>query len=146
MSSFFQSMSISSSALTAQRLRMNILSSNLANVNTTRTDEGGPYKRKDAVFSAVPVSNDQSNLIDEDLGTPLRKVQVVEIHSDQKDPRRVFDPSNPDADKDGYVLMPNIEVMTEMVNMILATRTYEANATALNAAKSMAQKALEIGV
>ncbi len=146
--SFFKSMEVSSSGLAAQRLRMNLLSSNLANANTTRGDDGGPYRRRDAVFSAVPTGN----LFEDYLtggkgsdGTQLRKVQVVDIHQDTKEPRRMFDPSHPDADNQGFVSMPNIQVMTEMVNMIAATRAYEANATALNEAKQMAVKSLEIG-
>lgn len=143
--SFFKSMDISSSALAAQRVRMNLLSTNLANAQTTRTEEGGPYKRKDAVFSAVPMSNNFEDLLDENHQTNLQKVKVTDVHVDQSAPRRVFDPTNPDADKSGYVNMPNIQVMTEMVNMIAATRSYEANVTAMNDAKQMAMKAIEIG-
>ncbi len=143
--SFFKAMNISSSGLAAQRVRMNVLSSNLANANTTRTPEGGPYKRQDVVFSANAVGNEFEDFLDEDWGTQLKKVQVVDIHKDTKAPRRVLDPTNPDADANGYVNMPNIQVMTEMVNMIAATRAFEANTTALNAAKSMANTALEVG-
>lgn len=145
MSSFFNSMNISSTGLSAQRLRMNILSTNLANANTTRTPTGGPYKRQDVVFSSVPVGNEFNDYLDEDFGTKLQKVRVVDIHQDTKAPRKVHDPSHPDANGDGIVEMPNIQVMSEMVNMIAATRSYEANATALNSAKQMAIKALEIG-
>ena len=145
MSGFFKSMQISSSGLSAQRVRMNLLSSNLANAQTTRTLEGGPYKRKDVVFSAVPVGNEFEDLLDEAMHTTLNSVAVTDIHKDQREPKRVFDPSHPDANQDGYVLMPNIQVMNEMVNMIAATRAYEANATALNDAKDMAMRALEIG-
>lgn len=144
--SFFKAMNISSSGLAAQRLRMNVLSSNLANANTTRTPEGGPYKRQDVVFSATPTSvNPFEDMLDPDYGTRLSDVQVTGIHRDTKEPRRVHDPNHPDADKDGFVEMPNIQVMSEMVNMIAATRSFEANATALESAKSMAVKALEIG-
>lgn len=144
--SFFNSMNISSSGLAAQRLRMNVLSSNLANANTTRTPEGGPYKRQDVVFEAnpVPVSRFEE-LLDKDFGTQIKEVKVIDIHKDERPPRRQFDPSHPDSDTEGYVSLPNIDVMTEMVNMIMATRSYEANSTALNSAKQMAQKAIEIG-
>lgn len=142
--SFFKAMNISSTGLAAQRVRMNVLSSNLANANTTRTPEGGPYKRQDVVFSATNVSEFE-NLLDEDYGTELKKVQVVDIHQDTKAPRMVLDPSHPDANAEGYVAMPNIQTMTEMVNMIAATRAFEANTTALNSAKSMANNAIEIG-
>ncbi len=143
--SFFKSMNISSSGLAAQRLRMNVLSSNLANAQTTKTDEGGPYKRQDVVFSAVATGTPFEDFLDDTMNTQLKKVKVVDIHKDTKEPRLVFDPSHPEADNDGYVKMPNVQVMTEMVNMIAATRAYEANATALNEAKQMALKALEIG-
>lgn len=143
--SFFDSMKISSSGLAAQRLRMNILSTNLANANTTRTPEGGPYRRRDAVFSSLPIGNPFEDFIDQAYGTQIQEVKVIDVHKDTKDPRRVHNPNHPDADQDGYVKMPNIQVMTEMVNMITATRSFEANTTAINSAKQMATKALEIG-
>jgi flagellar basal-body rod protein FlgC len=143
--SFFKAMDISSSGLAAQRLRMNVLSGNLANAQSTRGDEGGPYRRRDVVFSAEPTGTVFQDFLNGETGTDLRKVQVVDIHKDQSAPRRVFDPSHPDADKQGFVSLPNIQVMTEMVNMITATRAFEANATALDDAKQMAMKALEIG-
>ena len=145
--SIFKSMNISSSGLAAQRLRMNVASSNLANAQTTRVPgEEGPYKRQDVVFSSVPESsNPFESYLDEAYQTELSKVKVVGIHEDQKDPREVYDPSHPDADESGMVKLPNIDTMTEMVNMIAATRAYEANTTALNNAKQMALKALEIG-
>lgn len=143
--STFKSMAISSSALSAQRLRMNILSTNLANAQTTRTAEGGSYRRRDVVFEASPTGNQFADYLDGTYDTKLAKVKVTGIHEDQGAPRRVLDPSHPDADADGYVELPNVQVMTEMVNMIAATRAYEANATALNETKQMAMKALEIG-
>ncbi|MEI6399282.1 MAG: flagellar basal body rod protein FlgC [Pseudomonadota bacterium] len=142
---FFKSMAISSSGLSAQRLRMNTLSANLANANTTHTEEGGPYKRRDVVFSASPTGSPFEDFLNGTNGAQLSKVKVVDIHEDTKEPRLVFDPTHPDADGEGYVQMPNIQVMTEMVNMITATRAYEANATAVNEAKQMAVKSLEIG-
>jgi flagellar basal-body rod protein FlgC len=143
--SFFKSMNISASGLNAQRMRMNILSSNLANAQTTQTPEGGPYKRKDVVFEAKPVGDKFEDFLDEQFGTNLSKVNVLQIHEDTKAPRTVYDPTHVHANKDGYVEMPNIDVMTEMVNMIASTRSFEANTTALNNAKQMALKALEIG-
>ncbi len=142
---FFKSMAISSSGLSAQRLRMNTLSANLANANTTRTEEGGPYKRRDVVFSASATGSPFEDFLNGTNGAQLSKVKVVDIHEDTKEPKLVFDPTHPDADGEGYVQMPNIQVMTEMVNMITATRAYEANATAVNEAKQMAVKSLEIG-
>lgn len=143
--SFFKAMDISSSGLAAQRERMNILSANLANAQSTRGDDGGPYRRRDVVFSAQPTENPFENYLNGEAGTELRKVQVVDIHKDTSAPRRVYDPGHPDADQQGFVEMPNVQVMTEMVNMIAATRAFEANATAIDDAKQMALKALEIG-
>lgn len=141
MSSFFKSMDISASGLSAQRIRMNIVSANLANAETTRTPNGGPYKRQDVIFSAKPIG---PTFADE-LGRHLSKVEVTDIHQDLREARKVYNPSHADADASGYVSMPNIQVMTEMVNMITATRAYEANATVFNETKNMAKKSLEIG-
>ncbi|MCX7773701.1 MAG: flagellar basal body rod protein FlgC [Clostridia bacterium] len=145
---FFNSFNISASALTAQRLRMDVISENIANVNTTHTANGGPYRRKVVVFQErqgdAPFSQYLSNASRErfQVGGGVR---VTKIAEDQSPLKEVYDPGNPDADANGIVKMPNVEVVTEMVNMISATRAYEANVTALNASKSMAAKALEIG-
>ena len=142
---FFSSMDISSSALTAERTRMNMISSNIANANSSRTAEGGPYKRKDVVFASTPAS---SGSFDSALQKASQKgpmgVEVVQIVEDRNPPRLQYDPSHPDADPQGYVAMPNVNVVEEMADMIAATRTYEANVTAVQAAKSMALKTLEI--
>jgi flagellar basal-body rod protein FlgC len=143
---FFSSMNISSSALSAERTRMNLISSNLANANATRTPEGGPYKRKDAVFAATPIErNSFASALSNAAGQDARQVEVMQIIEDQNPPRMQYDPSHPDANQQGYVAMPNVNVVEEMADMINATRTYEANVTAVNAAKSMAMKTLEIG-
>lgn len=134
----FSSLSISATGLSAERVRLDTISSNIANVNTTRTEEGGPYRRKVAVFSEV-LSQELSG--DEQLGG----VAVSEIVEDPSDFNRVYDPTHPDADEDGYVLMPNVEILNEMADLIVATRSYEANVTTLNASKNMYLKALEIG-
>lgn len=141
---FFNSMNVSSSALSAERTRMNLISGNLANASATRTPEGGPYKRKDAVFSATPVESSFSRALDGATGREVRQVEVVQILEDQNPPRMQYDPSHPDADQQGYVAMPNVNVVEEMADMINATRTYEANVAAVQAAKSMALKTLEI--
>lgn len=141
---FFSSMNVSASALSAERTRMNLISGNLANANATRTPEGGPYKRKDAVFSATPVENSFSRTLDGATGREVRQVEVVRIIEDQNPPRMQFDPNHPDADPQGYVALPNVNVVEEMADMINATRTYEANVAAVQAAKSMALKTLEI--
>jgi flagellar basal-body rod protein FlgC len=141
---FFSSMNVSASALSAERTRMNLISSNLANANTTRTPEGGPYKRKDAVFSATPVKSPFTKVFDNAANRDIRQVEVMEIVEDKNPPRLQFDPSHPDANQQGYVALPNVNVVEEMADMISTTRTYEANVTAIQAAKSMAMKALEI--
>jgi flagellar basal-body rod protein FlgC len=141
---FFSSMNVSSSALTAERTRMNLISSNLANANTTRTPEGGPYKRKDAVFSAAPVASAFGRTLDGATGQQVRQVQIDRIVEDQNPPRIQYDPSHPDADPQGYVAMPNVNVIEEMTDMLTASRAYEANVTAVQAAKNMALKTLEI--
>jgi len=145
MMGLFQAMDLSASGLSAQRLRMNVLSNNLANVHSTRTPEGGVYQRQDVVFSAVPSSRNFHDFLDDTHLTQLRKVKVTNIHQDETAPRQVFDPTHPDANARGYVEMPNINVMTEMVNMIMATRAYEGNATAIENSKQMAIKAIELG-
>jgi flagellar basal-body rod protein FlgC len=142
---FFSSMNVSSSALAAERTRMNLISSNLANANATRTPEGGPYKRKDAVFSATPLAGSFNRALDGAAAQQVRKVDVAEIVEDQNPPRLQYEPGHPDADPQGYVAMPNVNVVEEMADMIGATRAYEANVTAVQAAKSMALKTLEIG-
>lgn len=141
---FFSAMDVSSSALSAERTRINLISGNLANASTTRTPEGGPYKRKDAVFSAVPPDKPFSRVLDGISGKQVRQVQVSSIVEDQNPPRMQYDPSHPDADLQGYVAMPNVNVIEEMADMLTASRAYEANVTAVQAAKSMALKTLEI--
>jgi flagellar basal-body rod protein FlgC len=142
---FFSSMNVSSSALTAERTRMNLISSNLANASSTRTSEGGPYKRKDAVFSATPVESRFNRALNSAVGQQTRQVEVSEIVEDQNPPRMQYDPGHPDANAQGYVAMPNVNVVEEMADMINASRSYEANVTAVQTAKSMALKTLEIG-
>jgi flagellar basal-body rod protein FlgC len=141
---FFSSMNISSSALTAERTRMNLISSNLANASSTQTPEGGPYKRKDAVFSATPVESPFNRALDGAAGQQARQVEVTEIVEDQNPPRMQYEPGHPNANAQGYVAMPNVNVVEEMADMINASRSYEANVTAVQAAKSMALKTLEI--
>lgn len=144
---YFSAFGISASGLTAQRLRMDIISQNIANVNTTRTESGDPYRRKVVTFEEKTGGDFASYLEDAsaggyDAGGGVRVASVVE---DQSPFKEVYDPGNPDADENGIVKQPNVDVVTEMVNMISASRAYEANVTALNASKAMAAKALEIG-
>jgi flagellar basal-body rod protein FlgC len=139
----FNTFKISGSALKANRIRLDTISSNLANVETTSTPEGGPYKKKSVYFESKPLSF-QEHLAG-NLKNAAQGVEVTKILEDQDEPRKVFNPSHPDADKDGYVAMPNINVMEEMVDMMSATRSYQANVTTIKSAKRMALKALEIG-
>ncbi len=143
---FFSAMDLSASALTAERTRMNLISSNLANANSTRTAEGGPYKRRDAVFTANQQASPAFGTVLGRLGARAPAgVEVSQIIEDQSPPRLQYDPKHPDADEKGYVAMPNVNVVEEMADMILASRAYEANVTATQAAKSMALKTLELG-
>lgn len=141
---FFTSMDISASALAAERTRMNLISSNLANVNSTRTAEGGPYRRKDAVFTATPLKEAGSFGAALSRANDARSVQVTQVNDDPRPPRLQYEPGHPDADPNGYVAYPNINVVEEMADMITASRSYEANITATNAAKSMALKTLDL--
>jgi len=143
MNDVFRGMRISSSGLTAERLRMDTIASNIANATTTRGEDGQPYIRKIAVF--------QENLqqeLDKTTGTykeSFKGVKAVGIENDASPLRRVYDPSHPDADKEGYVTMPNVNILNEMADMIASTRAYEANVNSMNAIKNMFSKALEIG-
>ena len=139
--SLLKSMDIVGSGMHAQRVRLNLISSNLANANTTRTPDGGPYRRLDPVLSAVSTSQ-----ADNEFDAALKRVQVDSIQADPTPFKEVYDPGHPDADPNsGIVRLPNVNVMEEMVNMVTATRSYEANVTAFEALKQMAMKAMEIG-
>jgi len=137
-------MDISVSAMVAERKRMNLIANNIANANSTRTPEGGPYKRKDAVFAEVPAPGSFASIMGGAGTAAPRMVEVVEIKEDTRPPRLQYDPSHPDADSKGYVAMPNVNIVEEMVDMITASRAYEANLTASKAAMSMDMKALEL--
>lgn len=143
--SFLDALQTSASGLSAQRLRMNLISSNLANVNTTRTEDGGPYRRKDAVFEAKAAQSDFREQLQNSIDQANVGVEVTEIRDDDRPPILKFDPNHPDADAEGFVSLPNINVVEEMVNMISATRSYEANVTAIKATKDMASDAMDIG-
>ncbi len=145
--SLFKAIDISASGLTAQRLRMDTISENIANVNTTRTPAGGPYRRKVVVFE----SRDPEQMFGGIFSQALEQqktgdgVRVVRIAQDNSPFKMVYDPNHPDANAQGYVMMPNVNIVTEMVNMISATRAYEANTTAIKSSKDIALRALEIG-
>lgn len=144
--SFLQGLRISSSGLAAERVRMNVISGNLANANTTKVEgKEGPYKRQDVVFTARDSGLSFDQLLRQAMDPNLKEVKVDAVVEDTKPPRMVYNPGHPDSNKEGYVAMPNISVMEEMVNMITATRSFEANTTALNATKGMAMTAITIG-
>lgn len=140
--SIFGSLNISASGLSAERMRMDVISSNLANANTTRTEEGGPYRRQEIIFTPFTeqFAGAKARAAAQAVG-----VRVAGVVPDQTPLRQIYDPGHPDADDNGYVALPNVNVVTEMVDMISASRSYEANATAFQTAKQMAQKALDIG-
>ncbi|HLC25550.1 MAG TPA: flagellar basal body rod protein FlgC [bacterium] len=140
----FAGMDISASGLSAQRLRMNLIASNLANVNSTRTEQGGPYRRRMPVFGAAGTT-DPRNGFGNAMDRELRRVQVSGILEDSRPGRTVYEPSHPDANPAGYVTYPNVNLIEEMADLITASRSYEANATVISTFKSMALKALEIG-
>ena len=144
--SFLYSFDISASGLTAERQRLDIAAENLANTNTTRTESGGTYRRKMVVLQEIPQTSFRSRF-NSILNRTASKggVQVTEIVEDQRDLNPVYNPDHPDADEDGYVMMPNVDPVKETIDGMSATRSYEANITAFNAMKLMAQKALEIG-
>jgi flagellar basal-body rod protein FlgC len=145
--SLFKAIDISASGLTAQRLRMDVISENLANINTTRTQAGGPYRRKTVIFESRETDNRFANALS--MAMEQKKVgngvRVLRIVADNSPFKMVYDPNHPDANAQGYVRMPNVNTVIEMVDMISATRAYEANTTAIKAAKDMALKAMEIG-
>ena len=146
--SFWQALRIGSSGLTAQRLRLDLISNNIANAQTTRTEKGGPYQRQDVVF--MPDGENRSvpqSVVARrgGLETIQGGVRVAQITTDTAAGPRVYDPTNPDADANGYVNYPNVDIVVEMTNMLSATRSYEANLASVEAVKRMALKALEIG-
>lgn len=134
------SFDISASALSAQTIRLNTISSNLANINTTNTPEGGPYRKKSVIFRSTPIFEGELQRY-----KGMQGVQVDRIIESSEDPKMVYDPAHPDAGKDGYVQMPNINRIEEMTDMMMAAKAYEANVTCIKSAQRMAMKALEIG-
>jgi len=139
----FSAMEIAASGLSAQRARMNAVASNLANARTTQTEQEGPYRRLDPVFRAVPVTERVPELSGK--RSPAYMVEVPEVRQDEAPPRQVYDPGHPDADEAGFVNLPNVNVVEEMVNMITASRAYEANITAMQSVRTMARSAIDLG-
>ncbi len=147
--SFFNTMNISASGLTAQRIRMDVISENLANINTTRATDGKPYKRRIVLFEERKDLSPFETMLNKAVSASLepsagKGVRASRIVEDTTPGNRVYEPEHPDADADGYVTMPNVNSVQEMVNMISASRSYEANVTSLNTTKAMLLKTLEI--
>ena len=140
----FSAIDAAASGLTAERLRLDVISNNIANANTTRTAGGGAYRRQMVVFEPRTEQASFPHILEGQLAIG-EGVRVVGIKQDESPLRTVYDPQHPDANPEGYVEMPNVHIVSEMVDMITATRAYEANAAVVNAAKGMATKALEIG-
>lgn len=144
--SFLGALRASASGLTSQRIRMDVIANNVANAETTRTGDGGPYVREQVVFNprgASPFSSVMDRVFggNRDSGG----VDVIRVQQDESDPRMVYDPSHPDANEEGMVAFPNVNPTAELIDMMSANRAYSANVTVMNAAKQMAQRALEIG-
>lgn len=146
----FNAFNISASGMTAQRLRTDVLAQNIANVNTTRTSDGTPYRKQNVIFTekdATPFAKilnmSKAGPIANQVGSGVKVTQIVEDYETPMN--QVYDPSHPDADENGYVTYPNVNIITEMTDLIDATRAYESNVTAFNGSKSMALKGLEVG-
>lgn len=146
MMSLFQAINTSASGLTAEQLRMDVISNNIANVNSTRTEQGGPYKRQRVVFTPrEPQMIFDIPFVEPPISYNGKGVRVVGIEEDPSPFRTEYRPEHPDADKDGYVRFPNVNVVLEMADMITATRAYEANVAAMRSAKEMMMRSLDIG-
>lgn len=146
---FLSSFDICASGMSAQRVRMDIAAENIANIDTTRTEAGVPYRRKDVLFESYGAGSFREALRSASAGNGFVSrsagVRVSAIIEDDREMKRVYNPDHPDADEEGYLNLPNVDLLKETVDSMSATRSYEANVTALNAMKLMAQKALEIG-
>jgi flagellar basal-body rod protein FlgC len=142
--SLFSTISVSASGLSAQRERAEVLVENIANADTTRTAEGGPYRRRDVVFQAQQVSSPFSSMIESQFGDRANGVGISDITVDNSDPDRRYMPGHPDADKDGYVSFPRVNPAEDMVDLLGASRAYQANVSAISAIKDMIQKSIDL--
>lgn len=138
----FDILRISASGLKAQRTRMEVIAGNLSNIHTTKTDEGGPYRKKEVVFMSTDVSEEKA--FGGLLSKKIEGVKVNAIEESEKAFEKVFDPNHPDADEEGYVMFPNVNLMEEMTDMVAATRAYEANINVMNTTKDMLIKSLDL--
>lgn len=143
----FKIFSVSGSGMAAQRSRMTVVAGNLANAETTRTPDGGPYRRRDIIFQSAPTDSEFAAQLGElgESSNAAQGVEVVGVKQSSRPPRKIFDPNHPDANPDGYVSLPDINPMEEMVDMLSAVRSYEANLTTYNTTKSLIRKILDIG-
>lgn len=142
---FMSALDIGASGLSAERANINIISMNLANAKTTRTPEGGPYRRKSVVFAESDVDKPFSAIMQDAMGREIKGVRVLGVATDSRPLRRVHEPGHPDANSEGYVFYPDINVVEEMANLMTATRTYEAGVASLTAVKNMYSRALTLG-
>lgn len=142
---FMTAMDISASGLSAQRAQLNVISMNMANIQTTKTADGGPYQRKSVSFESTPVYSPFDQAMHDQLNRNLEGVKVLGVTADNRPYKTVYDPNHPDANDQGYVTYPDINVVEEMTNMMQAMRGYEANVQTIESAKRMFQKALMIG-
>ena len=142
---FMTAIDVGASALKAERTHLNVISMNLANAKTTRTVGGGPYRRKEAIFKETEVDSPFSKAMNAALDQEVKGVRVESIQNDRRPLKQVYEPGHPDADAEGYVRYPDINVVEEMTNMLQAMRAYEANVSTITTTKNMFTKALEIG-
>lgn len=142
--SLFSSLSVSASGMAAERTRAELLVENMANAETTRTQDGGPYRRKDAVFEAQQVSSPFSSVLQNEIDAASMGVAVSDVVVDQSDPEKRYMPGHPDADKDGYVSFPRINPAEDMVDLVDTSRNYESNVSAISAVKDMIQQSINL--
>src|SRR5579872_2652149 len=142
--SLLSALSVSASGMSAQRARTELLVENLANADTTRTPEGGPYRRKDAVFTSDPQATQFSSMFESQLSSSMNGVRVAQVVTDMRDPEMRYLPGHPDADKDGYVAYPRMNPAEDMVDLLGASRGYQANVAAVSAVKDMIQRSLDL--
>lgn len=142
--SLFQLMSVSGSGMSAQRKRAELLVENMANAETTRTADGGPYRRRDAVFQSAPQSSPFSAVFQTEIDSGMSGVSIAEIVTDQREPERRYVPGHPDADENGYVAFPRMNPAEEMVDLMNATRGYHANVAAMSAVKDMILRSIDL--
>jgi len=144
MSNLLSALSVSASGMSAQRQRTELLVENLANADTTRTPEGGPYRRKDAVFTSDPGVSQFSSLFENEMGPQSTGVRIAQVITDDREPEKRYLPGHPDADKDGYVAFPRMNPAEDMVDLLGASRSYQANVAAVSAVKDMISKSMEL--